>query len=249
MSILNKIVYLLLFILLANCRKSEPVEDAIALGIINTPLDANKNLIRKNEALIGNFICDAAMEYYINKGYPIDLVIFNSGAFRFDPLKRPSGIYPAGTFYNTDINEMLPFGNTFCVIELTGQQLYEMFERSVAQLPDAKGPFLQVSSGFQITIDTLGTPQLINLEETEIVQQGNRIINLRLLENDINVNSTYKIGMTDFVANGNDGYVTLKNLSSDKKLFLEDQETNAVTDYLILHSPVDVYISNRIVFQ
>lgn len=232
-----------------NCRKSEPVEESTALGILSVDLDANKKVIRTNEALIGNFICDAVYDYLSKNGHPVDLVIYNSGAFRFDPDKRPTGIYSAGTIYNTDVDEMLPFGDVLTIVELSGQQLYEVFERSAAQLPEAKGPFLQVSLGFQVIIDTMGTAQLINLDETQIVQQGERIVKLKLNEHEIELNNTYTVGMPGFLANGNDGYVSIKNTNDSKKLYLDDVETNAVTDFIIINTPVNVVFSNRIVYQ
>lgn len=242
------LVFGLILLIGAACRKSEPKEESFALGTILVELNLHENVIRKSEALAGNFTCDAVKTYIETKGHTLDFVVYNSGTLRYDHEKRPTGIFPAGIFYNTDVSEIYPFENTLSIVTMSGAQIKEMFERSVAQYPNAKGPFLQVSQGLSVFIDTLKSPQLINLEGTAIVSAGSRIDNIQLNGVDIDPSAFYKVGMPEFIAAGNDGFVTMLNLSESNKLHLGELETNAITDYVILNSPVNVIFSNRLVF-
>lgn len=246
-------IYLILFsVLLWNvaCRKSDPEPEKIVLGQLLVDLNANENHIRKREALIGNFIADALFSYYTGEGIDIDFVLINSGSIRFDPVDRPAGIYPKGELSNLDLDEMLPFGNNSVIVKITGAELKQVFERSIAQYPEGKGPFMQVSKGFKVTYDTLQSPQLININQDQIVTPGFRVASIYLNEVQIDPNSSYTIITSDFIAEGNDGYVAFKNIPAERKVFLsENYEVNALKDYVIVQQLIEPIIEQRIVFQ
>jgi 5'-nucleotidase / UDP-sugar diphosphatase len=232
------------------CCKDE-VEDLATLGEIKANLNASKSEVRKKETLIGNFIADAIKSEAESKGIAVDFAMENGGGIRFNEEIRPSGIYPAGLFTTEMIDEMLPFGNTSAIVTVTGKELKEIFERSVAQLPLAQGPFLQVSKELKIVIDTTQSPQVINelVEPNVIVNEGNRIVSIKINDVEYDSLATYKLITSDFIAAGNDGYVTFKNIGNDKKVQLGENQTGAVKEYLILHSPLLPIIEGRIVYQ
>src|SRR5688572_27156771 len=126
---------LILALNLGGCRKNEPKPEATVIGIVEVDLDANKNLIRKKEALIGNFVTDGLSSIMRQKDYVFDFCLINSGAIRYDEENRPSAIYPAGSITNENILEMFPFGDVPVIVSMTGTQLKEVLERGVAQLP------------------------------------------------------------------------------------------------------------------
>jgi 2',3'-cyclic-nucleotide 2'-phosphodiesterase (5'-nucleotidase family) len=234
---------------LSSCRKDEKPPEPTALGIISVDMNASDNVVRKKEALIGNLITDAIHTYVSSKGKTVDAVFVNSGSIRFSTSSRPNGIYPAGTFTAEMVDEMLPFEDSPVLVKLTGKELKTVFERSVAQYPLEKGPFPQISESVQISVDTNASAQVIDINETQIISPGNRIRSIKINEVDIDSSSTYIIAFPHFIAEGNDGFVTLKNLPSAQKENLVENQSNAVKEYIILKSPLTPVLENRIVFQ
>lgn len=244
------LAYTIFIICFSSCCKDE-VEKPVALGEIKAELNASKGEVRTKETLIGNLVADAIKSYEVSKGFGIDFAIINGGGIRFDQQTRPSGIYPAGLFTNEMIDEMLPFGNTSTVVLVTGKELKSIFERSVAQLPLAQGPFLQVSKEIKIVIDTTKSPQVINelIEPNIITSEGQRITSLKINNVEYDSLATYKLITSDFIAAGNDGYVTFKNINNDKKIQIEDDQSGAFKEYIILNSPLLPAIEGRIIYQ
>lgn len=243
-------IYFISILSLQACCKDE-FSEPVALGEITVNLDASKSEVRLKEALIGNMICDAIKFDAESKGKVIDLAFMNGGDIRFNLESRPSGIYPSGFFTTAMIDEMLPFGNTNVVVKVTGTELKKIFERSVAQLPQTEGPFLQVSKGVRIIIDTSKTPQIINelVEPHVIVSEGNRIVSIKINNVECDSLKTYTVVTSNYLADGNDGYITLKNIGSDKKVNLEEDQSGAIKEYIILNTPISLSIEGRIVYQ
>lgn len=238
-----------IFIPFNSCYKKKRSAEPTIIGTLAVDLDANHIAIRKKEALIGNVICDALKSYYENKSKAVDFVIINSGSIRYSSSKRPSGIYLAGDFSAELADEMLPFGNTAVITRVTGKQLKEIFERSVAKYPLAKGNFLQVSKEVKILIDTTQTSQVLNVENTAIVTNGSRIVSIKINNKEYDDLMVYKVGISDFLADGNDGYVTFKSVSSSLKEFIGEDITNALKEYVITNSPINPNFEGRIMFQ
>lgn len=240
---------LLVGISISSCRKNEPEPEPVVIGFINVDLDANKNLIRKKEALIGNFVSEGIIEIVRSKGYEIDLCLINSGGIRYSEETRPSAIYPAGNITNGDIDEMLPFGDIAVIVEVTGSQLKEILERSVAQYPEAKGAFAQLSKEIRIVVDSLANEQQIDLSGSTIISPGERITSIKINDIDYDPIGIYHILVTNFMAEGGDGYVTMKNIPSSKKVVLSDFISSYIKEYIIINSPITPVLDGRIEYQ
>ncbi len=245
-------IYLLICILilsLVSCRKSDGKPTSTAIGSSDVDLNAKEDIVRKKEALLGNVVSDALKLYYENKGEVFDFALTIGGSIRYDAQLRPDGIYPKGTITVEMIDEMLPFGNSSAIVTVTGTQLKEMLERSVAQYPLAKGPFLQCSKEIKYKIDTLQSPQVINIDETQIVSPGSRIDSIYINGISYQASAEYRVLVSDYIAKGNDGYVTLKNLPSSSKKMFSDNQANAVKDYFLIESPIKPVFEGRIYFK
>jgi 2',3'-cyclic-nucleotide 2'-phosphodiesterase (5'-nucleotidase family) len=242
-------ILFLVGLLFASCRKNEPEPEPVIIGFVTVDLDANKNLIRKKEALIGNFVAEGILETVRLKGYEIDFCLMNSGGIRYNEETRPSAIYPSGNITNGDIDEMLPFGDIAVIVEVTGDQLKEILERSVAQFPEAKGAFVQLSKEIRIVVDTLANEQQINLTGTSIISPGDRIVSIKINDLDYDPIGIYKILVTNFMSEGGDGFVTLRNISASKKVVLTDFISANVKEYIIVNSPITPVLDGRITFQ
>lgn len=245
--ILGKILFV--FLLLTACRKNEQEPEPTIIGEITIPLDANVEVVRKKEALIGNFITEALSEIVRSKGNELDFCLINSGSIRYDEQKRPSGIYPAGSITNNDIIEMLPFGDVATIVTVTGSQLKEILERSVAQYPLAKGPFLQLSEEIRIKVDTLAAEQQLNATETAIISPGSRITSILINGNPYEPTANYKVLVINFLANGEDGFVTFNSIPDSQKERFTEYIYSYVNEFVILNTPISVVLDGRIEFQ
>jgi 2',3'-cyclic-nucleotide 2'-phosphodiesterase (5'-nucleotidase family) len=237
------------FFTVFSCRKSDGKPSSTEIGVSSVDLDANEVVIRKKEALLGNLICDALMTYFIQRGEQIDFALINGGNIRFNSQNRPDGIYKAGMITSEMVDEMLPFTNSSYIVQLTGYQLKQILERSVAQYPLAKGPFLQCSKEIRYKIDSNAVSQVVNIEETEILSNGSRVDSIFINNETYSPNTIYKVLFSDYIAEGNDGFVTLKKINKSLKKYLSDNQTNALKDYIIVNSPIEPKLENRIYFK
>lgn len=242
---------IIVFCLSFSCKEKVVEENTVVIGELGVDLNANEPHIRTQEALIGNFICDGLKEQLSSKNIQVDLVMINAGSIRFDVEKRPSGIYPKGDFSSEMIDEMLPFTeNCMVKVAVTGLQLKEMLERSLAQLPIDKGAFMQFSKELRITADLTKQAQVVDetVSPAVIVTPGQRLLSVSI--NDVPVVDTqvYYIGISDFIANGNDAYVTCLNIPSDKKILSGLLINNLVRDHVTINSPIKPVLDGRISF-
>jgi 2',3'-cyclic-nucleotide 2'-phosphodiesterase (5'-nucleotidase family) len=247
---IKKISFFLLMVTFNSCCKDD-MQNPVSLGEIQVNLDASKSAVRTQEALIGDLISDAIKADAEARGRHVDFALMNGGGIRFDPENRPLGIYPAGLYTSEMVDEILPFGNTNVVVKVTGWELKQIFERSVAQLPLAQGPYLQVSKELKIIIDTNRAPQVINdlVEPNVIINNGNRIVSIKINNVEYDSVATYTLVTSNFIAEGNDGYIAFKNIGVEKKEFFEEDQSGSFKEYIILNTPLMPVIEGRIVYQ
>ena len=238
-----------LTLLIFSCRKSDEKPTNTEIGSSLVDLTAVETVIRKKESLLANFVCDALKESFEGKGEVIDFVLINAGNIRYNSQLRPDGIYKKEMLTAEMMDEILPFQNSSSIVQLTGSEIKIILERAVAQYPIAKGPFMQCSSGFSFRIDTLANPQLLNIDETVIQTNGQRIELMTLNGVTIVPTNIYKVLLSDYIAEGNDGFVTLKYLNLSLKRYFEDNQSSALKDYVLLNSPINPQLEGRIIFK
>ena len=152
----------------------------------NKFLSGERELVRRRECELGNFIADACR--YMTKA---NISIINGGNIRTD-LKQ-------GDLTRKDIITVCPFENQIQTYEIAGLKIKEMLEHSIANAPDSSfGGFLHIS-GAKFTYD----PKK---------QQGNKVIDIFIDNERIDYDKTYIISITDFQAVGGDNYTMLMNL-------------------------------------
>jgi 5'-nucleotidase/UDP-sugar diphosphatase len=249
----NSIIFIFILFCLAffSCRKKVEKQAVVMLGQLDVDLNANEDFIRTKEAPIGNLICDALKIELENKNITCDAIFFNAGGIRFDPKIRPDGIYKKGFLTSEMIDEMMPFTQNLLVkVKLTGHELKEILERSVAQLPLDKGAFFQFSDGIKITVDLNQQGQILDetVNPPQIVSEGNRITNVFINNVLLSETKIYDIITVDYIANGNDGYVTFLSIPQSNISKIEQEKTNLVKDYVTINSPIHPEIEGRINF-
>lgn len=176
---------------------------------------------RTRETNLGNIISDSLYDYGQTAfNTPSDFAVINGGGIRV-PIE-------AGKVTKGDILAVLPFGNTIAQIDVTGQQIYEMFEhslRSEAQtdkegkvILDEKGlPMLGRNGGYLQVSDSVKIIYDSNLQGAvpEKNIPGKRVLEVQLRNRTTNKfeaikrESTYKVATNDFLAAGGDGYTML----------------------------------------
>lgn len=250
----NIIICVILVVTIQSCCKESNLAPSDILGEIKVELDANSNVLRTKETLIGNMICDGIKMELDKRGEIIDFVIMNGGAIRFNSNIRPNGKYSPGFFTSDMIDEMIPFENANVIVKVTGKELKSIFERSIAIYPlTSSGPFLQISKEIKIIIDTNNSPQVINELVTPplIVSEGNRIISIKINDVEYDNEVNYILVVNSFMAEDldNDGYVSFRNIPANRKENLGDDQAKTVKDYIKTNSPITPKIDGRIVYQ
>jgi len=230
--------------------------DQSVIGFTTVALDANKPVVRGGESVLGNLIADSFLKHAIEKGFEVDFAMINGGNIRFDSSVHPSGIYPIGELTRADVNEILPFNNTGIIIQITGAELKSTLERSVHELPipagtNGGGAFLQLSAGVQVIVDTRQQTQVIDElnNEMTIVTEGERIIQLLINGESLDLSKTYLVLLSSFAASGGDGFIVVGNIEQTRKIDLGEPLRNALEGYLIANTPVSPIIENRILID
>lgn len=161
---------------------------AVRVGATSVTLDALSLSSRTKETNVGNFIADA-----YRKVTNADVALVNGGSIRADLIYNP------GVLTMRDVLSILPFNNPIVKIEVTGKTLADALEHGVARSAEDKEPgrFPQVS-GLSFKFDTRKLP-------------GQRVSDIMIGGKPVEMNKTYTLALSDFVAKGGDGYTMFKS--------------------------------------
>ena len=122
-----------------------------------------KRIVRKQETNIGDFCADAFRTFT-----GADIALVNGGGIRTNIEK--------GEIVFNDLYNVMPFGDMIATGTLTGEQLLDVLEFAVSQLPNEAGVFMQVSGlRFKINPD-IPSPAVMD-SETEMfshIEAGER---------------------------------------------------------------------------
>ena len=149
-------------------------------------LSGNRLLVRQQENELGNFTANAC-KHITNA----NLCVINGGSIRAS--------LPSGNITYKDILAIFPFQNKIGTYKITGKQIKDMFEHSIEFIPDSFGGFLSVSSNVKIIYNSNNVPK-------------QRIKEIYINNELLDINKTYTIAMPSFLAAGGDDYIMLKNI-------------------------------------
>lgn len=190
---------------------------------------------RTSETNLGDLITDAMRWKILDQDKTISVpesnvvAIVNGGGIR-------AWIH-AGDVTKNDVFTVLPFGNTLCVVYVTGAELLEALEASTFAIPGENGGFPHVS-GISYTINSY-KPYDPN-EETypNSTYYGPKSIN-RIKINDIGgkkfkKDATYAVITSNFIANGGDTYYAFARAESkyDTGIALDQVVMDYITEVL-----------------
>lgn len=121
-----------------------------------------------------------------------DLVILNSGTLRSDQ------VHPAGDFTMRDLVNVIPMRDPLTVLKVSGKVLLEVLENGVSMYPKLEGRFPQVA-GLSFAFDPRKVPG------TRVDPQF-----VRIGDEYLNVEQTYRMATKSYLKSGCDGYVMLR---------------------------------------
>ena len=174
---------------------------SVVIGHSDVEMTGERNVVRSQEAMLGDLVADSIRHY---AGTDVGMV--NGGSIR---ATLPKGDITMGTVY-----DIMPFQNDIATLTVTGEQLLELCEFSVASLPASFGGFLQVS-GMTFEVDLSAEP-------------GSRVSSVTVTGEPLDTEREYTLAIPDFVANGGDGNNVLVGTPTQ----LSGDFAEAIADYI-----------------
>ena len=200
--------------LVKDIKQKYDAENAVEV-VSNSPVELNgdRENVRVRETNLGNVVADSLYQYgQTGFSHPTDIAVTNGGGLR-ETIAKGKPITKG------NVIAVLPFGNTISQIQVTGQQVLDMFEKSLGSilqvdkdgkkvldengqpLLEPSGGFLQVS-GVKVYYDT----NLPSGKRVLAIQVKNRVTGRYDL---LDLVKTYYLTTNDFLAAGGDGYTML----------------------------------------
>lgn len=170
---------------------------------------------RHAENVIGQVATDAFVWVFKDSDAPVNLAVMNGGAIRAEGLCVTRNILKEGPLTNGVLHEVLLFENPVTAVDLSEQELVDLFEHSAERLvifgsaiSSPAGSFLQVSGEVAMEIDCSKAA-------------GSRVVSLQISGQAVHRPARafpavkYRAALPSFVLGGGDGYAMLAGKGSD----------------------------------
>ena len=200
--------------LVKDIKQKYDAENAIEV-VSNSPVELNgdRENVRVRETNLGNVVADSLYQYgQTGFSHPTDIAVTNGGGLR-ETIAKGKPITKG------NVIAVLPFGNTITQIQVTGQQVLDMFEKSL-------GSILQVDKAGKTVLDENGQPLLepsggflqvsgVKVYYDTNLPSGKRILAVQIknrttgLYDRLDLAKIYYLTTNDFLAAGGDGYTML----------------------------------------
>ena len=205
--------------IVAELEKIEAENDAVleeVVGVSKVELVGEREIVRAGESNLGNLITDAMLEVS-----GADVALTNGGGIRASIAE--------GDITLGDILTTFPFTNYPVVIEVTGQTIVDALNFGVDAYPEAAGKFPHVA-GMSFIIDTSG--------------EENKVIEVLVGENPIDLDAKYKLVTNDFMGAGGDGYT----MFGDATILAEyGLLSEVLADYIKAAGEIEPEVEGRII--
>ena len=200
--------------LVKDIKAKYDAENAVEV-VSNSPVELNgdRENVRVRETNLGNVVADSLYQYgQTGFSHPTDIAVTNGGGLR-ETIAKGKPITKGSVI------AVLPFGNTITQIQVTGQQVLDMFEKSL-------GSILQVDKAGKTVLDENGQPLLepsggfLQISGAKVYYDTNLAAGKRILAIQVKNRTTglydrldlakiYYLTTNDFLAAGGDGYTML----------------------------------------
>ena len=195
-------------------KQKYDAENAVEV-VSNSPVELNgdRENVRVRETNLGNVVADSLYQYgQTGFSHPTDIAVTNGGGLR-ETIAKGKPITKGSVI------AVLPFGNTISQIQVTGQQVFDMFEKSL-------GSILQVDKAGKTVLDENGQPLLepsggfLQISGAKVyydtnLAAGKRVLAIQVknratgLYEKLDLEKVYYLATNDFLAAGGDGYTML----------------------------------------
>lgn len=200
--------------LVKDIKQKYDAENAVEVAS-NSPVELNgdRENVRVRETNLGNVVADSLYQYgQTGFSHPTDIAVTNGGGLR-ETIAKGKPITKG------NVIAVLPFGNTISQIQVTGQQVLDMFEKSL-------GSILQVDKDGKKVLDENGQPLLepsggflqvsgVKVYYDTNLPSGKRVLAIQVKNRTtgrydlLDLAKTYYLATNDFLAAGGDGYTML----------------------------------------
>ena len=195
-------------------KQKYDAENAVEV-VSNSPVELNgdRENVRVRETNLGNVVADSLYQYgQTGFSHPTDIAVTNGGGLR-ETIAKGKPITKG------NVIAVLPFGNTISQIQVTGQQVLDMLEKSL-------GSILQVDKAGKTVLDENGQPLLepsggfLQISGAKVyydtnLAAGKRVLAIQVknrttgLYEKLDLEKVYYLATNDFLAAGGDGYTML----------------------------------------
>ena len=200
--------------LVKDIKQKYDAENAVEV-VSNSPVELNgdRENVRVRETNLGNVVADSLYQYgQTGFSHPTDIAVTNGGGLR-ETIAKGKPITKG------NVIAVLPFGNTISQIQVSGQQVLDMFEKSL-------GSILQVNKDGKKVLDENGQPLLepsggflqvsgVKVYYDTNLPSGKRVLAIQVKNRTtgrydlLDLAKTYYLATNDFLAAGGDGYTML----------------------------------------
>ena len=200
--------------LVKDIKQKYDAENAVEV-VSNSPVELNgdRENVRVRETNLGNVVADSLYQYgQTGFSHPTDIAVTNGGGLR-ETIAKGKPITKG------NVIAVLPFGNTISQIQVTGQQVLDMFEKSL-------GSILQVDKDGKKVLDENGQPLLepsggflqvsgVKVYYDTNLPSGKRVLAIQVKNRTtgrydlLDLAKIYYLTTNDFLAAGGDGYTML----------------------------------------
>ncbi|XP_077527209.1 protein 5NUC-like isoform X2 [Haemaphysalis longicornis] len=213
------------------------------VGSTKVLLEANEKICRFMECNSINLMADSFLDFYTNRRSKLDYAwsdynaaVVNGGMAR-DSIRENSNVTLG------DLLGAMPYDSELVTMNMTGAQLYQMFEYGVSNFtwwPDLNGKFLQVS-GMRVIYD------LARPNDRRVAWLGILCARCRVPRyHDVLPNRRYHIITTSFIANGGDGFRFDKSIYKYNEGF---SSFDIFTKYFTKMSPIKTPEEGRVIVR
>ncbi|KAF7330058.1 5'-nucleotidase protein-like protein [Mycena kentingensis (nom. inval.)] len=192
--------------------------DAFASEVVGTASVLLNHNCKTAECNFGDLICDVLLDYRKGAGTGAVGCIMNGGGIRVD--------IPAGGITRGDVLTAFPFGNAVVEVQLTGQQLWDVFSGAVTGTNVNGSPVVSWPqiSGFAVTYDGASK----TLQSLTVAGEA------------VDLGATYTVVTCDFVATGGDNIIPAQTMGSTL-----DTVDEVFTEYIIKTGAVGKAVETR----
>lgn len=164
---------------------------------------------------IAQHAADAFAWVFSETDRPVDFAVVNGGSIRAEGLCVTRNILKEGPLSNGVLHEVMLFENPVQAVDLSEQEVIDMFEHSAerlfaspAPINSPAGSFLQVSGSVQVSIDCSRAPldrvTSLRINGQAVQRPGRPLSQVK-----------YRMASSSFIVAGGDGYSMLAGKGTD----------------------------------